>query len=150
MPSTKSLIIVLVEDDDGHAALVQMNLRNAGLDNTIIHLTDGRLAIDYVQQVTRKEPPEAMIILLDLNLPEIDGYGVISHLKNDPSTYKIPIIVLTSTDDPREINRCYELGCNLFIRKPVDYTKFIFAIKQLGFFLSVVELPSAADYSEMS
>ncbi len=141
MVLSKTVTILLVEDDEGHAMLVQMNLRDAGISNPIEHIDNGRTALEYLQRLTTNEQPAPLIVLLDLNLPEIDGYTILAQLKSDPKTHKVPVVILTSTDDPGEINRCYELGCNMFLRKPVDYSSFTHAIRQLGMFLSVVEVP---------
>ncbi len=137
----KRITILLVEDDEGHAILVEMNLRDAGLENPVHRVGDGQAALDYVQGLVDDGESLTMLILLDLNLPVVDGYGVLKHLKSNPKTRTIPIIVLTSTDDDREIERCYELGCNVYLRKPVDYADFVRAVRQLGLFLSVVDLP---------
>ncbi|MEO8392021.1 MAG: response regulator [Chloroflexota bacterium] len=136
------ITILLVEDDEGHALLVEMNLREAGLDNPIDRVGDGQAALDYVGQRVDMEQPRPLLVLLDLNLPVVDGYGVLRQLKSNPKTHRIPIIVLTSTEDSREIERCYELGCNVFLTKPVEYSAFVTAVKQLGLFLSVIQLPS--------
>ena len=81
------------------------------------------------------------VVLLDLKMPRVDGFEVLRRLKETPSTAALPVIVLTTTDDPREIDRCYELGCNVYITKPVEYDAFIEAVRRLGFFLQVVKLP---------
>ncbi len=141
MRLAKHTEILLVEDDEGHAMLVQMNLRESGLDNPIVHVTDGQAALDYIKSKLEVDQPLSLLILLDLNLPVLDGYGVLKYLKSDARTRKIPVVVLTSTDDEREIEKCYELGCNVYLRKPVDYNDFVHAVKQLGLFLSVVEIP---------
>ncbi|WP_228845231.1 response regulator [Phototrophicus methaneseepsis] len=133
--------ILLVEDDEGHATLVRMNLREAGLDNEIQHVSDGQAALDYIDHFLASKEADSLLILLDLNLPVLDGYAVLESLKQNHLTRRIPIIVLTSTDDDREINHCYELGCNVYLRKPVNYTDFVQAVKSLGLFLSVIELP---------
>jgi CheY-like chemotaxis protein len=75
-------------------------------------------------------------------MPRVDGFEVLRRLKESPQTAAVPVIVLTTTDDPREIARCYELGCNVYITKPVEYDAFIEAVRRLGFFLQVVKLPS--------
>jgi CheY-like chemotaxis protein len=80
--------------------------------------------------------------LLDIKMPRLDGIEVLRQLRADPRTARLPIIMLTTTDDPREIQRCYELGCNVYITKPVDYQAFVEAIKRLGLFLQVVKVPS--------
>jgi CheY-like chemotaxis protein len=82
------------------------------------------------------------VVLLDLKMPRVDGFEVLRRLKESPRTAAVPVIVLTTTDDQREIARCYELGCNVYICKPVEYDAFIEAVRRLGFFLQVVKLPS--------
>jgi CheY-like chemotaxis protein len=83
-----------------------------------------------------------LLVLLDLNLPGLDGYQVLARLKSDERTRQIPVIILTTTDDPREVERCYALGCNVYITKPVEYEQFSEAIRKLGLFLSVVKIPN--------
>src|SRR5436305_5618544 len=133
-------IIVLVEDDDGHAALVERNLRRAGLDNGFLRFSDGQEALDALwnpDQLGRTP----CILLLDIKMPWLDGVEVLRWLKGDPRTFNVPVIMLTTTDDPREIERCYDLGCNVYITKPVEYETFVDAVKKLGFFLKVVKVP---------
>jgi CheY-like chemotaxis protein len=140
----KNVTILLVEDDPGHARLVEKNLRRANLTNPIVPLGDGRQAVEYL---FREGPysgdpiPANLLVLLDLNLPVMDGYQVLRRMKGNASTRRIPVIVLTTTDDEREIDRCYDLGCNVYITKPVDYEGFSEAIRKLGLFLSVVAIP---------
>jgi CheY-like chemotaxis protein len=146
MPETFSVIIVLVEDDPGHARLIERNLRRAHITNDIVVLHDGQEAIEYffpgAQEAVGRALP--ILVLLDLNLPGVDGYQVLARLKADERTRRVPVIILTTTDDPREITRCYELGCNVYITKPVEYERFTEAIRQLGLFLSVVQVPNGA------
>lgn len=140
----KNITILLVEDDPGHARLVEKNLRRANLTNPIIMLSDGRQAMDYLfrEGPYSSDPiPSNLLVLLDLNLPVIDGYQVLARMKENASTRRIPVIILTTTDDAREIDRCYDLGCNVYITKPVDYEGFSEAIRKLGLFLSVVSIP---------
>ena len=140
--SYDELTIVMVEDDEGHARLITKNLERAGIGNALIHLDTGTKAIDYfLAQTPKKGQYEKTLILLDLNLPEIDGYEVLKRLKGNEHTKSIPIIVLTTTDNPREIDRCYELGCNVYITKPVEYDNFSDAIRKLGLMLAVVKIP---------
>jgi len=136
--------ILLVEDDSGHARLIEKNLRRANLSNDLIVASDGALALDFVFRqgvYADRDRTEALLILLDLNLPVLDGYQVLERLKSDDTTKKIPIVILTTTDDPREVARCYELGCNVYVTKPVEYTEFSEAIRQLGLFLAVATIP---------
>lgn len=141
---SETISIIMVEDDDGHARLIEKNLRRAGISNPITHLVTGAQAVDYFfgeNGVAKRIEP--MLVLLDLNLPELDGYEVLHRLKEDPRTHSIPVIVLTTTDNPREIDRCYELGCNVYVTKPVDYEAFAEAIRKLGLMLAVVKIPNA-------
>lgn len=143
--------IVLIEDDDGHATLVERNLRRAGISNSFMRFADGQEALDYFFGDPPSESPAGkyparqnltnFVVLLDLKMPRVDGFEVLRRLKEAPSTAAVPVIVLTTTDDPREIERCYELGCNVYITKPVEYDAFIEAVRRLGFFLQVVKLP---------
>ncbi|MFO0880859.1 MAG: response regulator [Gemmataceae bacterium] len=139
------LHIVLAEDDDGHATLVQRNLERAGLVNGFHRCRDGQEALDYLRSEGMfsgrmlKQPP---LLLLDIKMPRVDGIEVLRQIRADPRTAKVPVIMLTTTDDPREIQRCYELGCNVYVTKPVDYQAFIEAIKRLGLFLQIVAVPS--------
>lgn len=139
--------IILVEDDDGHALLVEKNLRRAGVVNPFLRLHDGQEALDYffpadgvsTTHIGFSNP----VVLLDVNMPKIDGVEVLRQLKTDPATATLPVIMLTTTDDPREIARCYKLGCNIYVTKPVEYAAFVEAVQRLGYFLQVVQLPQS-------
>ena len=144
MAQISEVTILLVEDNPGHARLVEKNLRRASISNPIIKLEDGQAALDYLfgeQGFVNSLPRQHLLVMLDLNLPVIDGYRVLETMKSDDRTKQIPVIVLTTTDDYQEINRCYELGCNIYIAKPVQYEQFADSIAKLGLFLSVVMLP---------
>lgn len=141
----QSVGIILIEDDDGHAKLIERNLRRAGVTNDIRRLADGQAALDYFfgdDAPFVRDGAQASVILLDLKMPGIDGLEVLRRLKAAKQTASLPVIVLTTTDDPREIERCYELGCNVYVTKPVEYDAFIEAVRRLGFFLRVVKLPT--------
>lgn len=142
MGLVKQPVILIVEDDEGHATLIQMNLKDAGLNNPIISVDTGKAGLAFIEDFLNDRTSKSLLVLLDLNLPDIDGYEILKWLKTEDQSRKIPVIILTSTDDEREISRCYELGCNIFLKKPVDYANFVRAIKQLGLFLSVTEFPS--------
>ena len=136
--------ILLVEDDPGHALLIEKNLRRSNITNDIVHAPDGQQALDYLFGEGKYEGvkhPHQLLVLLDLNLPVLDGYQVLQKMKGDPHTKAIPVIILTTTDDPQEIIRCYELGCNVYVTKPVNYEQFSEAVSKLGLFLSVVKIP---------
>jgi CheY-like chemotaxis protein len=144
MPAEQSVTVLLVEDDPGHARLIERNLRRAHIMNDIITLGDGQQALDYLfKERTYAGATHALplLLLLDLNLPQLDGTQVLTRLKADARTRHIPVIILTTTEEPYEIKRCYELGCNIYLTKPVEYEQFAEAMRQLGLFLSIVKLP---------
>ena len=138
----ESVNIIVVEDDDGHATLIERNLRRAGLANAVVRLRDGQEALDYFFANPASPLDAESVLLLDINMPRVDGIDVLRRLKADPRTAKIPTIMLTTTDDPREIERCYQLGCNVYVTKPVEYDAFMEAIRRLGFFLQIVRIAS--------
>jgi CheY-like chemotaxis protein len=135
------LQILLAEDDDGHARLIERNLQRAGFVNRVVRARDGQEALDLV----RAGAPVGVqfLLLLDINMPRIDGVEVLRQLKADPRTAKTPVIMLTTTDDPREVERCYQYGCSIYITKPVRYEDFVEALSRLGMFLEIVKLPTA-------
>ena len=132
--------IVMVEDDHGPAKLSEKNIRRANISNEIVHFDHGQPALDYLfSEEVRANGP--MLILLDLNLPDMQGTDILAEVKKDERLKRAPVVVLTTTDDKVEIQRCYDLGCNVYITKPVDYESFAGAIRQLGLFLSVMQAP---------
>lgn len=142
----KELIILIVEDDPGHASLIMKNLKRSGLRNKFIVLKDGEEALDFLFQFLGGKGPkrrkgDAYLLLLDIRMPKIDGIEVLRQIKQDPDLCELPVIMLTTTDDPREIETCYKLGCNVYITKPVDSKQFVEAIMRLGLFLMVVKIP---------
>ncbi|MBN1120926.1 MAG: response regulator [Anaerolineae bacterium] len=144
MPRISEVTIVLVEDNEGHARLIEKNLRRANISNTVIKLEDGQRVLDYLfgeQGYVNVPQHSPLLVLLDLNLPVVNGYRVLEKMKSDDRTKKIPVVILTTTDDIHEINRCYELGANVYLTKPVEYEQFAEAIARLGLFLSIVMLP---------
>jgi CheY-like chemotaxis protein len=142
--AAEPILIVLADDDDGHATLVERNLIRVGVANTLLRLKDGQEALDFLRGENghpARDSSQPVLLLLDIKMPRLDGVEVLRRLKADPKTALIPVIILTTTDDPREIKRCYELGCSVYITKPVDYQAFVEAINRLGLFLQVVRIP---------
>jgi CheY-like chemotaxis protein len=136
--------ILLVEDDPGHALLIKKNLRRWGVTHDIVALDDGQKAVDYLFKqgaYVADEHPAPSLILLDLNLPVLSGDQVLEKIKNDKRTKNIPVVVLTTTDNPHEVTRCYDLGANLYITKPVGYDQFSEAIQKLSMFISIIKTP---------
>lgn len=143
-PMTRDVIILIADDDAGHARLIEKNLSRAGLLNKILRFEDGQQILDFLFSRgagPKRSPDAAYFILLDIRMPKVDGVEVLRQLKADSELRKIPVSMLTTTDDPREVERCHALGCNNYIVKPVDYDKFSDAIRQLGLFVSLVQVP---------
>ena len=139
------VIILVAEDDEGHANLIQKNLKRAGIVNEVLLFIDGQEIINFLFRKgdgPHRKSGEAYILLLDIRMPKIDGVQVLEQIKTDPSLKKLPVIMITTTDDPREIGNCHEMGCSSYITKPIDYDNFVNAIRQLGLFLSVVQVPT--------
>lgn len=131
--------LVLVEDDEGHAILIERTLRRFGFENDVVHCRDGGEAVDFF--FTSSPRAKAMAVLLDLNLPILGGLQILERLKSDPRTCLIPVIVLTTSENPTEIERSYQLGASGFVTKPVDYERFGEAIRSVARFLTIITLP---------
>lgn len=139
--------IIMVEDDEGHARLIERNIRRAGVTNEIVPFADGTSALEYLlgpDGTGAHNARRALLVLLDLNLPDTTGVAILEKLKSNPNLKRSPVVILTTTDDEREIQRCYDLGANVYITKPVDYDGFANAIRQLGLFFSVMQAPETA------
>ena len=142
MNDQRPVNIVMIEDDEGHARLIEKNIRRAGINNDICHFVEGGRAINYIfNDPSGPAQNGPALILLDLNLPDMSGVDILSRVKGDDRLRSTPVVVLTTTDDKQEIQRCYDLGCNVYITKPVNYENFADAIRQLGLFLSVMQVP---------
>lgn len=141
--NAKPVKIVMIEDDEGHARLIEKNIRRAGVSNEIIPFTNGTDALGFLFGGDSPEKGSHLLVLLDLNLPDMTGISILERIKSDATTRRLPVVVLTTTDDAREIQRCYDLGANVYITKPVDYDGFANAIRQLGLFFTVMQVPEA-------
>ncbi len=140
----KEVTILIAEDDEGHAALIRKNLGRSGVSNSMLRFKDGQEVLDFLFRLgppPHRDRHAGYLLLLDIRMPKVDGVEVLRQVKADPELRKLPVIMITTTDDPREVARCHEIGCNNYITKPVDYDKFITAIRQLGLYLMVIEVP---------
>jgi CheY-like chemotaxis protein len=139
--------LLIVEDDPGHARLLERNLRRLHLPYDLLFLRDGQTVLDHVapaREAGGARPLPPCLVLLDLNLPGRSGIEVLATLKSAPQTRHIPVIVFTTTDDPHEIARCYALGCNAYVTKPIAYDQFIAVLQKLSGLLTVITLPPGA------
>lgn len=144
---TMPVTIIMIEDDEGHARLIERNIRRSGVNNEIMPFTNGTDAVKYLlgdDGTGLDHKGRALLILLDLNLPDMTGIDILRMVKQNSFLKSAPVVILTTTDDSQEIKRCYELGCNVYITKPVNYESFANAIRQLGLFFSVIQVPPAA------
>jgi len=144
MNVTREVVILIADDDHGHVRLIEKNLARAGLHNGIERFQNGQEVLDFLfrrGEGRKRQPDTPYLLLLDIRMPQVDGVEVLRQVKADPELRKIPVSMLTTTDDPREVSRCHELGCSNYLVKPVDYDKFAEAIKQLGMFISLVQVP---------
>ena len=140
----KEGVILIAEDDEGHFELIKRSLQRAGVCNQILRFADGQETLDFLfvrGDGPKRESDKEYLLLLDIRMPKIDGVEVLEEVKNDPELKKIPVIMLTTTDDPRTVERCHKLGCSVYIVKPVEYRDFADAVRKVGLLLSVVEIP---------
>ena len=144
MTNTREVTILIAEDDAGHARLVEKNLSRAGMHNSIQRFANGQAILDFLFRRgpgAHRVPGASYLLLLDIRMPQVDGVEVLRQIKEDPELRKLPVIMLTTTDDPREVERCHGIGCSSYIVKPVDYEKFAEAIRNLGLYIALVEVP---------
>ena len=145
MSEHRAINIIMVEDDEGHARLIEKNIRRAGISNELRHFSDGTSALDYLfNDAQGPSQGGPALILLDLNLPDMSGLDILAKIKGDDKLKRSPVVVLTTTDDKVEIERCYDMGANVYITKPVNYESFSDAIRQLGLFLAVIQVPESS------
>lgn len=139
----RDTVILVADDDDGHARLIEKNLHRAALSNRIVRFQDGQQVIDFLFGTSpiKREPDTPYLLLLDIRMPKMDGIEVLRRLKDDEELRKLPVIMLTTTDDPLEVERCHALGCSNYIVKPVDYQQFADAIIKMGNFITLMRVP---------
>jgi CheY-like chemotaxis protein len=136
--------ILIADDDDGHAYLIEDNLRREGVTMNFLRFSDGQETLDFLFGRTTDpafQPEETYLLLLDIRMPKVDGVAVLQQIKADPGLHKLPVIMLTTTQDPREVDRCHELGCNIYIHKPVSFDSFAHAMAQLGKLVNLAQIP---------
>jgi two-component system response regulator len=134
--------LLLVEDNPDDEILTVRGLRQGHLANDIVVARDGQEALDYLFGTGGREPVVPSVVLLDLKLPKVDGLEVLHRIRADERTRTLPVVILTSSTQERDMVESYRLGCNSYIRKPVDFEQFIEAARQLKLYWLVLnELP---------
>lgn len=136
--------ILIADDDDGHAFLIEDSLRRGGVEKQFLRFSDGQEVLDFLFGRTADptfRPEEAYLLLLDIRMPKVDGVAVLRQIKADPALQALPVIMLTTTEDPREVDRCHQIGCNIYIHKPVSFDGFTDAMAQLGKLVTLAQIP---------
>jgi CheY-like chemotaxis protein len=133
-----TVTVLIAEDDDGHAELVRAQLLDAGIRNPYIRFRDGQELWNYLD--TKGREGGSFLVLLDIRMPRMDGVEVLKRIKADAILSLVPVIMLTTTDDPREIEACYQLGCNCYITKPVAFEAFAETLNRLGLFIMIMRV----------
>jgi CheY-like chemotaxis protein len=144
--------ILIVEDNPTDAELCLRSLKNHNLANDVVWLKDGAEALDYLFRRGRhagRNPAETpTVVLLDLRLPKIDGKEVLRQIKSDDRLKSIPVVVLTSSCEDRDIGECYRLGANSFVVKPVEFDNFADTVAKLGYYWSLINTPGNTSLSD--
>ncbi len=142
----KEVNILVAEDNKEHFELIRKNLLRAGISNEMLNFADGREILDFLFDMDKGSEEERnsreYILLLNLDLPKVDGVKVLEEIKQDMQLKKIPVIILTASVDQDTIDRCHNLGCSTYIVKPARQQDFEETIQKLGCFLSVIETTS--------
>lgn len=142
MENLKKLVILIAEDDNGHAELIQSGLKESGVCNEIIRFSNGEETWNFLcnSKNLNKKDHKHYLLLLDIHMPQMDGIEVLRLIKSDNQLKEMPVIMLTTTDDPKEVEECYKIGCNIYITKPVDFIRFTKTLNHLGLFLQIVNV----------
>jgi CheY-like chemotaxis protein len=149
LPSEENPVeILLVEDSPSDAKLTLRSLLKSGVVNRIDHVKDGQAALDYLfcvgRYADRNPALSPRMVLLDIKLPKVDGLQVLERIRSDPRTTNLPVVILTSSKQERDIARGYALRANSYIVKPVDFAQFAEAVKSLGMYWLLLNTPASA------
>jgi CheY-like chemotaxis protein len=143
LPKTNHVTVLIAEDDDGHAELIRDLLQEVGVLNPTLRFRDGQEVLDFLagDADAKLRSGHRYLLLLDIRMPRVNGVEVLRHMKADARLKDIPVIMLTTSDSPKEVQECYHLGCNCYVTKPVEFGKFAEVLRQLGLFLLIVHVP---------
>ena len=137
-------IVLIAEDDDGHASLIEKNLRRGGMARSCHRFRDGQETLDFFLGPGQNRPGKGShryLLLLDINLPMVNGIEVLRRLKEHDVLKQIPVFMLSTTDDPKEVEICHSIGCNFYLTKPTEPAAFAQVIACLGSFLDLATVP---------
>lgn len=143
MSNYKELVILIAEDDDGHAELIIEGLKESGVCNAILRFGNGLEAWEFLTNAKPtggRDVAKSYLLLLDINMPMMNGVELLQKIKTNDNLKEIPVVMLTTTDDPREVDECYKLGCNMYITKPVQFAKFAEVLNRIGLFFQIVKV----------
>ena len=139
--------ILLVEDNDDDVELTRIAFAEAKVANDVHVVRDGAAALDYLfargAYAGRDAAQRPALVLLDLNLPKVDGREVLEAIRGHEAMRTLPVVVMTTSAEPMDVETCYALGANSYIQKPVDFERFVWAIKQVGLYWLVLNQPAA-------
>ena len=128
----KDLTVIVTDDDKGHTILIKRTLQRLGISNIVI-FNNGQDTLDFFYEKDFSDGNK-YILLLDLRMPKITGLEILKEIKSDNKLQKIPVIIVTTTDDPSEMDLCYKIGCNYWLTKPIEMENFMQAFKSIGAF----------------
>ncbi|MFP4546617.1 MAG: response regulator [Fidelibacterota bacterium] len=141
----QNVVILLAEDNPGHAKLTRKHLKRAGLKNTIIHFNNGEELLNFLDKngeyPNSPEIEQSYFIIMDLKMPIIDGFKALELLKSNNTYAVIPVVIYSTSDDPLEIYKCYQKGCNGYVVKPVQSKDFADFLKNLVSYLKIIQIP---------
>ncbi|MBE0479803.1 MAG: response regulator [Dehalococcoidia bacterium] len=140
----QDVVILVADDDEGHAALTCKSMKRAGINNPTMVFRDGEQLLDFLferEPRSRLEEDTPYLVLLDLMMPRVNGIEVLRQIKSHPDLKRVPVVMLSSTDDPEVIDLCYNLGCSSYMVKPVDPKHYGEAVRKIGLYLTAAEIP---------
>ncbi len=138
----KEIIILLAEDDKGHANLIMKNLKRVGVEYKVLHFENGEEILNFLSKEENYPGKGASyILLLDIRMPKLDGIEVLRQVKQDKAMSKLPVIMVTTTDEPETVRKCHDMGCVRYVVKPINHGEFVDTINQLGQFLMTMDEP---------